>query len=137
MEIADVRAALATALATVVDGTGAALVASAFVPDSIDPPFAYPADAGGTYQVDLTGSTDAVVTVRVLTSRGEDQAGQELLDAFLASSGPTSVRAAIEADPTLDGECADLAVTGWSGYQLYDVAGAEYYGAELTVELLG
>lgn len=137
MEIAAVRAALAESCATVVDATGAALAASNYIPDSADPPFAYPTDSGGTYSVDLDGSTDAVVTMRVLTSRAEDQAGQELLDAFLATAGPTSIKAAIEADPTLGGECSDLAVTGWSGYELYDVAGTEYYGAELTVEILG
>lgn len=137
MEIKDVRAALAAACRTVVDSTGAALEASAFIADSVDPPFAYPVDAGGTYDTTLDGLADATVTLRVLTSRSEDQAGQELLDAFLASTGPTSIKAAIEADPTLGGECSDLAVTGWSGYQPYEVAGTDYYGAELTVEVLG
>lgn len=137
MEIKDIRAALAAACRTVVDGTGAALEASAFIADSIDPPFAYPVDSGGTFDVSMDGLADATVTLRVLTSRSEDQAGQELLDDFLASTGETSIKAAVEADPTLGGECSDLHVSGWSGYQLYEVAGTDYYGAELTVEVLG
>jgi len=136
MEIKDIRAGLAAACRTVIDDTGAQLEASPFVPDSIDPPWAYAGETVGTYDVAMDGLSDATVTLRVITSRNDDQRGQELLDAFLASFGSTSVKAAVEADPTLGGECSDLQVSGWSGYQMYDIAGTPYYGAELTVAVL-
>ncbi|HEU4422063.1 MAG TPA: hypothetical protein VFR67_05925 [Pilimelia sp.] len=136
MDIAAIRRAIAAASRTVVDASGARLEASHFVPDSIDPPFAYPAATDGNYDETTDLAAGVVVTVRVLTSRAEDQSGQELLDGYLADSGPTSVKAAIEADPTLGGLVDDLAVTGWSGHRLYEIGGVDYYGAELTVVIL-
>lgn len=133
MDPAAIRTALATALRTVVDDAGAQLEASPFAPDALDPPWAYPGQMVGEYDQTMGGLSGLTVTVKVMTSRAEDQRGQELLDAFLADAGPTSIKAAIEADPTLGGECADLHVAGWDGYQTYEIAGAEYYGAELTV----
>jgi hypothetical protein len=76
------------------------------------------------------------VTVRVTTARCEYQRGRERLDAFLSDDGPTSIKAALETDPTLGGECADLRVAGWDGYRTYEIAGTEYYGAEITVVVL-
>ncbi|MDG4784356.1 hypothetical protein O7626_00515 [Micromonospora sp. WMMD1102] len=137
MDIKNIRAALATAAGTVVLPDGTRLQGYARVPGSPDPPCAYPAQSDGTYGDTLDDTVAATVTLRILTGRGEDEAAQELLDALLAADGPSSVRAAIESDPTLGGLCSDLAVTGWSGYESYDVGGVERYGAELTVEVLG
>nr|MDT0658027.1 hypothetical protein [Micromonospora sp. DSM 115978] len=137
MDISAVRRGLADACATVVLPDGGRLATSHYIPDSVDPPVVYPAESTGTYNTSLDATTDATVTLRVLTSRAEDQAGQELLDALLSDEGPSSLIAAIHTDPTLGGECSDATVTGWSGYTLYDVAATEYYGAELTVEILG
>lgn len=136
MNIKAIRAALGTACGTVVLPDGGHLLGYRSVPGAGDPPFAYPADSAGTYGDTLDDTGAASVTMRLVTGRGEDAAAQELLDALLADSGPGSVRVAIEADPTLGGECSDLAVTGWDGYQSYDVGGTEMYGAELTVEVL-
>lgn len=136
MEIGEIRAALAAACAEVVDTTGTRVQSLAYQPDSLDPPTVYAGESSGSYDDTLEGLGSATVTVRIIASRGDDAAGQELLDALLASSGPSSIKAAIEADPTLGGVCSDLAVTGWDGYRLYDVAGTEYFGAELTVEVL-
>lgn len=121
MDVAAIRQAIATACRTV---TG--LEASHFVPDAIDPPFAYPSDAEWTYHETTDDAAGAVVTLKLLTSRAEDQAGQELLDAYLSS-----VPAAIEASTSYD-----MTVASGSGYRLFDVAGIEYYGAELTVVVL-
>lgn len=98
-----------------------------------DPPFAFPAQTDGNYHDTADGNSGLVVTLRVLTSRAEDRSGQEMLDDLLAD---TSIKAAVEADPTLGGECDDLSVTGFTGYQPFEVAGTDYYGAELTVVVL-
>lgn len=133
MDVAAIRAALASALATVTDGAGTDLQSTGYAPDSADPPWAYVADMQGAYDASMDGLVDLTATVRLLTSRSEDRRGQELLDAFLKDSGATSVKAAIESDPTLGGKCSDLAVTGWDGYASVELAGVEYYGADLTV----
>lgn len=121
MDLADIRATIAAACRTV---TG--LEASPFIPDSIDPPFAFPGQVEWTYHETVDEAAGAVITLKLLTSRAEDQAGQELLDALL---GP--VKTAIEAATGYD-----MTVSGGSGYRLVDAAGIEYYGAELTVLVL-
>lgn len=133
MDIAQIRLKVAAACRTAVDGTGVHLEASHYIAGPITPPFAYPAAADGNYDDTLDGAATAVVTVRLLTSRAEDQSGQELLDAFLATTGPTSVKAAIESDAALNALVDDLQVSGWSGYRLYEIGGVDFFGAELTV----
>lgn len=127
-----IRAALATALAGVTGFDGKLLQSTGYAPDAIDPPWAYPAGSTGTYDETLDGNAGVVWTLRLLTSRSEDQVGQEHLDAFLADEGPSSVKVALEADPTLGGLVDDLAVQGWDGYRMFEVAGTDYYGVELT-----
>lgn len=132
LDVAAVRAAVAAAAATVTPPTGTTrtLLATAYAPGAIDPPFAYPSETDGNYHETMDGAGGAVVTLRILTSRSEDQAGQALLDAFLASEGASSVKTAIEAAmPTAN-------VTGCAGYRPYEHAGTTYYGAELTVVVL-
>lgn len=130
LDVAAVRTALATALASV-DG----LEVSAYVPDTVDPPWAYLVPGEGQYDLDMDGGWRVDVAVRVVTSRAEDRAGQATLDGLLDSTGAGSIKAALEADPTLGGLVDDLAVRGWSGYRLYEIAGTDYYGAELLVEV--
>lgn len=128
MDVKAQRAAIADAAATV--SSPRELAATAYAPGAIDPPFAYPSETDGNYHDDLDGSAGLVVSLRILTSRAEDRSGQELLDGYLASEGPTSVPAAIEA------AVPSATVTGFSGYRMYEHAGVDYYGAELTVVVL-
>lgn len=74
-------------------------------------------------------------TVRVYTSRADDKAGQDRLDAFLDPTGDVSVKAAIEADTSLGGVAETCRVTGVDNYGVYEVAGTNYYGAEFAVSV--
>lgn len=136
MDLGAVREALAAACRTVVDASGRLLTAYAYAPDAADPPCAYPLPETGNYGADLDGDMDVVVTLRVLTSRAEDRAGQEHLDALLAKDGATSLRAALEADQTLGGLVSAVTAVGWDGYRTYEVAGTEMFGADLAVEVM-
>jgi hypothetical protein len=49
------------------------------------------------------GSDDFLFTVTVLVQMADDLAAQEELDAYLDGTGDRSMKAAIEADPTLGG----------------------------------
>lgn len=133
MDVKAIRVAVADGAANVSSPAGYVrkLVAKHFVPDgAVDAPWCYPSETAGTYDETLDGAGGVVVTLRLLTSRSEDQAGQELLDAYLADTGASSVKAAIEA------AMPSAAVTGFDGYRTYDVGGVLYFGAELTVAVL-
>lgn len=131
MNVGALRAAVAAAAAAVTppSGTTRKLLGYGRVPSAGDPPFCYPADTDGNYK-EAVGAAGLVVTLRILTSRSEDEAGQELLDAFLSDAGASSVVAAIEA------AMPEASVTGFTGYRPYDLAAGTYYGAELTVVVL-
>lgn len=75
--------------------------------------------------------------VRAYISRSSERAGQDAMDAYLASSGPDSFMAAIEADRTLGGTVESAQVSNLSRqYGTYVVGGIEYLGFELEVEVL-
>lgn len=132
MDVGAKRAAVATAAASVTPpaSTTRKLLGYGRVPSQGDPPFCYPSETDGNYKEATNGVAGLVVTLRILTSRSEDEAGQELLDAFLSDAGASSVTAAIEA------AMPEASVTGFSGYRAYDLAAGTFYGAELTVVVL-
>jgi hypothetical protein len=74
-------------------------------------------------------------TIQAVTGLVVDVGAQQKIDQLLAPSGPTSVKAAIEADRTLGGTVANLQVTGSNGYRQVAAEGQTYLLAEWTVEL--
>lgn len=127
--ISGIRDGLAVRLATI---TG--LRTTSYEPDKIAVPAAVVGDVEVTFDRAMGRGLDEIkVTVRLYASRAADRSGQKALDAYLTGSGPSSVKAAIEADRTLGGACSDLRVTGVDGYGVYEVAGTAYYGAEFAV----
>jgi hypothetical protein len=90
-------------------------------------------DAAGTRGLD-----EWVWTVQAFLSMTIDEAVQQRLDDLLDSSGATSIKAALEADPTLGGAVDDLRVVKAEGYQLFQIPGAqaEVIGSTWTVHLI-
>jgi hypothetical protein len=76
------------------------------------------------------------IPVRVYASRASERAGQDLLDGFLAGDGASSIKAAIEADPTLGGACDSCRVTQARGYGVYQIGGVDYLGVEFVVDVI-
>lgn len=72
--------------------------------------------------------------VVVLVSKSSDRAAQDALDAYLAPSGVSSVKAAVEG--TLGGTADDAQVTTASRYGVYVVGAVEYLGIQFGVEVL-
>lgn len=131
--IADIRAGLATAIATI-DG----LSAEPYARDNVDPPMAM---VGGpdNAEFDKTfgrGHDDYEFGVIVFSSRVDDEAGQEQLDAYLDPFGPSSIKQAIEADPTLGGVVEDLRVERTQEYGAHEVGRVVYFGAVLVVKVM-
>ena len=78
-------------------------------------------------------------TFRVVALAGlaSDIGAQKKLDEFLARSGATSVKAAIEADRTLGGVVDHLRVIDYSDYRTYGQPGGQVHlGVEFTVDVI-
>lgn len=65
------------------------------------------------------GGDQNEVVVQAFVSLVSDIGGQAKLDRLLRSSGPSSMKEAIESDPTLGGAVDDLRVTRCTGTQVY------------------
>ena len=80
------------------------------------------------------GVEDWTMLVQAYVGTNVDRGAQEQLDKLLASSGASSVKAAIESDKTLGGHADNLVVQGCTGYQEYARPdGTTALGAEWTV----
>ncbi|CAB4214896.1 hypothetical protein UFOVP1467_1, partial [uncultured Caudovirales phage] len=77
---------------------------------------------------------EATVPVTLVVKRISNRAGQKALDGYLASTGATSVKAAIESDPTLDGNIDALIVESATP-GLYESGGISYLAYRFNVKL--
>lgn len=96
----------------------------------------------GPTRFDEGVQTDIVtLTVAVLVGTASEEDAQVNLDAFLGR-GPDSIKALVEADPTLGGTCDDARVSEASGQRIYALdtasgtATAPCLGCEWTVEVI-
>jgi hypothetical protein len=134
MVIGDVRNGLKTNLATI---TG--LRCYEVVPDSL----AVPAAVVGipneiVFDSTLNRSNDmAVFPIRIFIGKASDRNAQKLLDVYLASTGASSVKYALEADSSLSGAANTIKVDRASGIGVYTVNGVDYLGAEFSVRVWG
>ena len=82
------------------------------------------------------GFDSATVSVMVIVGRMSESAAQTRLDGYLQSTGATSIKTAIEADPTLGGAVQTLRVTSaFSG--TITVANIDYLSYRYEVTLIG
>ena len=130
--VTDIREGIAANLVAV-----KGLQVSAYMLSRPTPPSAHVIPAEVSYDETMRrGMDDYILTVQVFVAYVADVAAQQRLDGFLASSGATSVKAAIESDRTLGGKVDDLRVTGASGYQVFTLDTAQYLGVEFRIEVL-
>lgn len=89
-----------------------------------------------TFKASLDGARDLGLVITLIVGRGQDRSSSELLDSFLADSGPTSIYAAVEADPTLGGVVESAAVMSASNYGTIPWSdGTPYLGCQLLVDV--
>lgn len=82
------------------------------VPDSLSPPAAVVEPIEVDFDESMRRGTDFYrVFILIIVGRMADRSSQDRLDAYVAGSGASSVKAALETDRTLDGACATLQVT--------------------------
>lgn len=109
-----------------------------WVPSDVEAPCIYPADWGIDWDRTMGRGTDEYeVTLHLLCARIDDREGQRMLAGYMKGAGPSSVKAAIEADRTLGGAVDTLRVARSVGPRKYDIGEASYAGADITVRLFG
>jgi hypothetical protein len=125
------------------DGSSLPLNAHGFAREAIDPPTfeVGEVEIGGdaTFEDDDGSALETpTFTCRIYASRASAaEIAHPLLRGFLARRGPSSVKAAIEADRTLGGLVDALIVGKRFGYGVYEVAGKDYYGARFEINVWG
>jgi hypothetical protein len=109
-----------------------------YQPEQENPPFAYPQINSINYHRAYQGG-DVVMdwTVYVIVGRWLDRTAHAALDDYLSYSGSKSVRAAIEADPTLGGVCQTLIVRSGADITSLDAGGAQFLVIQMQVEVHG
>ena len=127
--ISELRTGLATNLATI---TG--LRTAATVPDNPNPPIAIILPQGVEYDNTFgRGMNTYTFAVTVIVGRVSERSGQNALDAYVSSTGSSSIKLAIESDKTLKGKAFDLRVTDSRNYGELTVGEVTYLSAEFTV----
>ena len=110
------------------------------VPDFLDPPAIIIAPFN-TLNFDTTmarGADTYEIPVILYIQRVNAASAQDSLDAFLASSGGSSVKAAIEGDLTLGGAALSARVVSATDYGEYEVSqGTSYLGVTFNIEVIG
>ena len=131
--VSQVATGLANNLATI-----SGLRTSAFQPEQLNPPFAFPTLNRIEYHKAFGGG-DVVMdwTVNVIVGRYVDRNAFETLDGLLSYSGATSIRAAIEADKTLGGVCQTLVLPSGANITSLSSADAEFLQIQFQVTVHG
>jgi hypothetical protein len=112
-----------------------------YVPDSTNIPtnnaFAIVGQLSMNYDYTLNrGFDSASCQIIVVVGRMSERNGQERLDGLLASSGSTSIKAAVEVDKTLGGAVQTLRVVSASPVTITS-ANLDYLSYQYSVELIG
>ena len=131
--IKSIRDGLKTRLATV-----AGLYTHDTIPDDVYVPAAI---VGMPTRVSYDFSFRSAVTrftfpVRVIVGRTTERESQDRLDDLASADGASSLRAAIDAGPTLGGVAHTTRVVQAQDFGVYEVAGVSYIGMELEVEVI-
>ena len=131
--LSSIRSGIATNL-----GNISSLSVFGFVPDSIEPPTAVVGVVDNIeYDTSMSRGADTYsIPVFLYVSRVDAQDAQDTLDAFLASSGSSSVKTQIESDSTLGGVANSARVVEADNYGVYSINNIDYLGCEFTVEVI-
>lgn len=125
---------VATALMSSLSGISG-LRTRTYQPDDLSaPPYAYPVLQQVNYHRAFQGG-DVVMEwqVAVITGRWTDRTAHALLDSYLSYDGASSVRAALESDPTLGGVVQTMVVSTATNIESISQEGAEFLQIQVQV----
>jgi hypothetical protein len=127
--ISELRTGIANNLATI-----SGLRTTPTIPDNPSPPIAVILPQGVEYDNTFgRGMNTYTFAVTVIVGRVSERSGQNSLDAYVSSTGSSSIKLAIESDKTLNGKAFDLRVTDSRNYGELTVGEVTYLSAEFTV----
>lgn len=104
----------------------------------INPPIAIIVPQTGSlirYATTFDGETDYTIRAIIVVSESDSASGQDLLDGYLSPTGPNSVYAAVQADPTLGGQVSYCAVIEATGYGMMNINALDYMACSLTLNI--
>lgn len=126
--ITDLRTAIATNLATI---TG--LRTSPTLPDNPNPPIALVTPISVSFDdVFKRGMQTYTFVISVIVGRVDERTAQNKLDAYVSSTGASSIKLAVESDKTLGGNAFDCRVTEMRNYGELTIGDVIYLSAEFT-----
>lgn len=127
-----VRAGLVTRVNTI-----SGLTALAYIPELVVPPIVLIDQLELEFDASMGRGLDtAFVDVILIVQRMDAQSGQSALDGYLAGTGASSIKAAIEGDKTLGGACSTLQVLSASP-GTYQSQGIDFLAYRYRVKIYG
>lgn len=127
--ISQLRSGIATNLGTI---TG--LRTAATMPDNPNPPIAIVVPNNVSFDDTFKrGMQTYAFTVLLVVGRADERTAQNNLDAYVSSTGSSSVKLAIESDKKLGGYAFDTRVTEMRNYGQISIGEVTYLSAEFTV----
>ena len=126
MSIADIRAGLATNLATI-----SGLRVATEIPDNPSPPIAVLQLQSITYDGAMAkGMTTYNFLISVIVGRPAEREAQRRLDAYASSTESQSIKLAVESDKSLDGSAYDVRVSDMTNIGAVLLGEATYLAAD-------
>ena len=128
-----IRQGIGTALESITS-----LTVKDYVPDSIEPPTAVVGVVENiVYDSTMArGSDTYTIPIFLYVSRVDAKDSQETLDAYLAPTGSSSIKQAVESDTSLGGACDSVRVVEADNYGVYNINNINYLGVEFEVEII-
>lgn len=109
-----------------------------YQPDYVNPPFAFAQINSINYHGAFQGGNVVYdISIFAIVGRVSERTAQTQLDGYLAYSGATSIRGAIEADGTLGGVVQDTVVSRSTSIRQLSIGEAEFVQIEITAEVHG
>jgi hypothetical protein len=96
----------------------------------------FPGSPAATYHTTFDEGVTWNMRVTVAVAAGDVGRSQSNLDVYLSPTGSRSIKALLEADPSLGGVVDSLSVKGIVAYGALDIAGTSVVAATLDVEVL-
>lgn len=126
--VTDLRTGLATNLATI-----SGLRTSPTLPDNPNPPIALITPVSISFDdVFKRGMQTYTFVVSVIVGRADERTAQNKLDAYVSSTGSSSIKLAVESDKTLGGKAFDTRLTEMRNYGQITIGDVIYLSAEFT-----
>lgn len=134
MDLSSVRTGLKTTLENI-----SGLRTYDYVPDNVNVPAAiveFPSEVlfDRSFQ---RGVESLEISVLIIVGKANDRNSQAQIEKYLAKDGPTSIKATLDADTTLDGSVQTSRATKASGFGEYTVGTSSYLGFRVFVEVHG